>query len=214
VWSADSPQSPPVEQKIGLEPLALELPLPTPKGTPTDLPTGPQIEPLSKEPRPPFLVPPGVQNVALGKPVTGSVRPFVGELKQITDGRKSPFDRDVVELNRGTQHVQVDLGEEHAIFAIVMWHDHRSIQVMRDVIVQISNDPEFKADVKTLFNNDLDDSSGLGFGTGREYFENYEGRIVDAGGAKARHVRCHTRGGTDSPFNAWQEIEVYALPAR
>lgn len=194
-------------------PLQLKLPAPTLKGTPEDLPVGPTIEPLSDKPRPPFLTAKGVQNVALGKPVTSSVKPFTGELNQITDGKKEAFDYDAVEMKKGSQWVQADLGQACAIHAIVMWHDHRYIQVMRDVIVQVSDDPEFKNNVQTVFNNDMDNSSGLGVGTDREYFETHEGKIVDAKGAKGRYVRCYTKGGSLSALNCWQEIEVYALPA-
>ncbi|MGA4644281.1 discoidin domain-containing protein [Limisphaera sp. 4302-co] len=194
-------------------PLELKLPAPTLKGTPEDLPSGPNIEPLSDKPRPPFYVPRGVTNVALGKPVTASVQPFTGELSQITDGKKEAFDYDAVEFRRGTQWVQVDLGQPYKIYAIAMWHDHRYLQIFRDVIVQVSNDPEFKEGVITLFNNDTDNSSGLGVGTDREYFETHYGKIVDGKGVTARYVRCYTRGSSQSALNCWQEIEVYALPA-
>ena len=126
------------------EALALQLPAPTLKGTPEDLPKGPNIEPLTDKPRPPFMVPRGVTNVALGKPVTSSVAPFSGELNQITDGKKEAFDYDAVEFKKGTQWVQVDLGDAYSIYAIALWHDHRYIQVMHDVIVQVSDDPALK----------------------------------------------------------------------
>lgn len=194
--------------------LALKLPAPTLKGTPEDLPVGPTIEPLSEKPRPPYMIAKGVQNVAAGKPVTSSIKPFTGELNQITDGKKEAFDYDAVEMKKGSQWVQVDLGEAFAIQAVVMWHDHRYIQVMHDVIVQVSNDPEFKNNVQTVFNNDVDNSSGLGVGTDREYFETHEGKIVDAKTVKGRYVRCYTKGGSLSALNCWQELEVYALPAK
>src|SRR5690349_18151566 len=73
-------------------PLLLKLPKHTAKGTPEDLPTGPNIEPPSDKPPTPIQVPPGVVNVALGKPVTSSVAPYTGELSQITDGKREPFD--------------------------------------------------------------------------------------------------------------------------
>jgi hypothetical protein len=150
------------------EPLALKLPAPTLKGTPEDLPAGPNIEALPDKPRPAVMAPKGVKNVALGKTVTSSVKPFSGETSQITDGKKEAFDYDAVEMKKGTQWVQIDLGEAFAIHVIVMWHDHRYIQVMHDTIVQVSDDPEFKNNVTTLFNNDVDNSSGLGVGTDRE----------------------------------------------
>ena len=196
------------------EVLALKLPAPTLKGTPEDLPVGPNLEPLPEKPRAPFLTAKGVKNVAAGKAVISSVKPFSGELNQVTDGKKEAFDYDAVEMKKGSQYVQVDLGEACTIHAIVMWHDHRYIQVMHDVIMQVSDDPEFKNNVTTVFNNDMDNSSSLGVGTDREYFETHEGKIVDVKGVKGRYVRGYTKGGTLSALNCWQEIEVYALPAK
>jgi hypothetical protein len=196
------------------EVLKLNLPAPTLKGTPEDLPKGDMIEPLSDKPRAAYMIAKGVQNVALNKPVTGSIKPFTGELNQVTDGKKEAFDYDAVEMKKGTQWVQVDLGKAENIQAVVMWHDHRYIQAMHDVIVQVSDDPEFKNDVKTVFNNDVDNSSGLGVGTDKEYFETHEGKIVDAKGVKGRYVRAYTKGGSLSALNCWQELEVYALPAK
>src|SRR6266571_2826937 len=100
------------------EPLALKLPMHTLKGTPEDLPAGPNIEPPSDKAPAPLQVPAGVVNVAAGKPVTSSVPPFLGELRQITDGKKQPVDDDAVEFKKGVQWVQVDLGESFAIHAI------------------------------------------------------------------------------------------------
>ncbi len=196
------------------EPLKLDLPLHTLKGTPADLPVGPNIDPPSDVAPPSIEVPKGVTNVAAGKTVTSSVAPYLGELSRITDGKKEAVDDDAVEFRKGTQWVQVDLGQSFAIHAIAMWHDHRYVQVMHDVILQVSDDPEFKSGVTTLFNNDTDNSSGLGVGTDREYFEMQFGRVVAGKGIKARYVRGYTRGSNQSVLNCWQEIEVYALPAK
>jgi hypothetical protein len=209
LWGASSES---LAAEAAKEPLLLKLPAPTLKGTPGDLPSGPHLEPLSKEPRPPFLVPKGVTNLALGKPVTASVQPFSGELKQVTDGEKEAIDDQAVEMKKGTQWVQVDLGAPCAIYAVVVWHDHRYLQAMHDVIIQVSDDPEFKTGVHTLFNNDMDNSSGLGVGTDREYFETAEGKLVDAKGVKGRYLRSYTRGSSSGALNCHQEIEVYALP--
>ena len=196
------------------EPLMLKLPGHTPKGTPEDLPTGANVEPMPTKAPKPIDIPKGCVNVALKKPVTSSVAPFLGDLNQVTDGLKEPFDEQAVEMKKGTQWIQVDLGNEFEIHAIAMWHDHRYVQAMRDVILQISNDPEFKNGVTTLYNNDTDNSSGLGVGTDREYFELEFGRVVPVKGVKARYVRGYTKGGSLSALNCWQEIEVYALPAK
>ncbi len=196
------------------EGLVLELPAPTLKGTPEQLPEGPNIEPNSDKPRPALPVPKGVKNIGLGKTVTTSVKPFTGDLEQLTDGKKEAFDYDTLEMKKGAQWIQVDLGAPYTLEAIAIWHDHRYIQVMHDVIIQASDDPEFKTGVTTLYNNDTDNTSGLGVGTDREYFERHFGRVFDAKGVKARYVRGYTKGSNLSALNCWQEIEIYALPAK
>lgn len=198
----------------GSEPLAIKFPSHTPKGTPEDLPVGPHVEPLQTKAPKPLDVPKGVTNVAKGKEVTSSVPPYTGDLKQVTDGDREPFDDQAVEMKKGLQWIQVDLGQSFEIHAIAMWHDHRYVQAFHDVIVQISDDPEFKNGVTTVFNNDVDNSAGFGVGTDREYFELEFGRAVPVKGVKARYVRGYTRGSSLSAVNAWQELEVYALPAK
>ena len=195
------------------EPLKLKLPMPTLKGTPEDLPEGPGIlKPFNKADE--FNVPKGVVNVAAGKPVTSSVAPFTGELTQVTDGNKEAYDDQAVEMKKGTQWVQVDLGAPAAIAAIAIWHDHRYVQLFRDVIIQVSDDPEFKTGVTTLYNNDTDNSSGMGIGMDKEYFETRYGRVVDGKNTKGRYVRSYTKGSNQSAINSIQEIEVYAVPAK
>jgi len=196
------------------EPLKLKLPMPTLKGTPEDLPQGPGIEPPLTKPPADFIAPKGVVNVAAGKPVTSSVAPFTGELKQVTDGDKEAFDDQAVEMKKGSQWLQVDLGAPMAIAAVAIWHDHRYVQLFRDVIVQVSDDPEFKTGVTTIYNNDTDNSSGLGIGTDKEYFETRYGRVIDGKGAKGRYLRSYTKGSNQSAINSIQEIEVYAVPAK
>src|SRR4051812_44127889 len=83
-------------------PLELKLPVHTLKGTPEDLPSGPNVEPASDKPPTPVQVPKGVVNVAAGKPVTSSVPPYIGDLSQITDGKREPYDDDAVEFKKGT----------------------------------------------------------------------------------------------------------------
>lgn len=196
------------------QPLVIKFPAHTPKGTPEDIPAGSGIEPLSDKAPKPLDVPKGVVNVAKGKTVTASVEPYLGNLAQVTDGDREPFDEQAIEMKKGVQWVQVDLGQSFEIHAVAMWHDHRYIQAFRDVILQVSDDPEFKTGVTTLYNNDQDNSAGLGVGTDREYFELEFGRVVPAKGVKARYVRGYTRGSTLSAVNSWQEIEVYAMPGK
>jgi hypothetical protein len=193
--------------------LELDLPEPSFGGTPLAY-FGPNLEEPSFKPREAFMVPEGAANVARGKPVTSSVaRPIRGELKYITDGDKSYEDENLVELNPGLQWVQIDLGEPHAIYAILVWHYHAAERVYFDVVVRVSNDAEFTDNVQTVYNNDHDNSSGLGAGKDKEYVENYEGRLIDAKGAAGRYVRLYSNGNTSDETNHYVEVEVYGKPA-
>ena len=199
-----------------LAPLPLKLPPPTLKGTPDDLPKGPNVEAVQEKAPPPFMAPKGAKNVALNKKVTGSDRnPISGELAQITDGTKEAFDEQAVEMRKGVQWVQVDLGEVCDIYAIVIWHDHRVLQVFRSVVVQTADDPDFIENVTTLFNNDTENSAGLGIGFDKQYFETQFGKVIPAkAGLKARYVRCYSKGSNLSALNCYQEIEVYGQSAK
>jgi hypothetical protein len=200
-----------------LAPLPLVLPPPALKGTPPNLPTNTTAEPLSSKPRPIFYAPKGVANVALGKPVTASDSNLIGgELKQITDGKKGAYEENIVTMRRGLQWVQIDLQGEFTLYAIALWHDFSSPVVVRSVIVQVSDDPDFKTGVQTLFNNDQKNVEGLGAGTDREYFDNPltgAGKLIDAKGVKARYVRCYSHGNSDNALNTYIEVEAYGLPA-
>lgn len=197
----------------GKSPLKLEFPAPTLKGTPEDLPKGPNIEPPPTKAPTPMQIPLGATNVALGKSVTASSKPFSRDLEQVTDGKKEAFDDDTIEMKRGVQWIQVDLGATYELHVLAMWHDHRYIQSFFGVVVQVSNDPEFK-EKTTLFNNDTENAVGQGAGTDRQYFETHFGKVVDGKATKARYVRCYTKGSSNSALNCWEELEVYALPAK
>ena len=201
-----------------LVPIPLVLPPPAMKGTPQALPTNTTALPLTSDARPPFLAPKGVENVALHKPVSsGDPNLINGTLDQITDGKKEAFDENVVTLRKGLRWVQIDLKGEFNLYAVVIWHDFTTPIVYRDVIVQLSDDPEFKNGVTTIFNNDQKNAAGLGVGSDREYFENSltaAGKLIDAKGTKARYVRCYSKGSTDNALNSYVEVEVYGLAAK
>jgi hypothetical protein len=172
----------------------------------------------------PILVPQGVKNVALNKPVTSSnLHPKAGELKQVTDGKKEIEEGNLVELGSGAQWVQVDLQNIFAIHAIVVWHrkDREQAHVYHDVVVQIADDADFTVNVRTVYNNDRDNSLGLGVGTQKEYMEFNEGLAIEVHGEKARYMRCYSNGSTcisDSQLpacgNDYREVEVWGLPAK
>lgn len=198
----------------GLVPIEIELPKPMFVGTPQDTKVPNLEKPLGKE-RPPFLAPPGTKNVALNKPISSSdEEPIIGEIEYITDGDKEAADGSYVELGPFVQHVTVDLEAMHEIYAIVIWHYHKQARVYFDVVVQVADDPDFITNVRTLFNNDTDNSAGQGVGKDMHYTETNEGKLIDvlAKDIKARYVRLYSQGNTSNDLNHYIEVEVYGKP--
>ena len=191
-------------------------------GRPWDI-RSPNLEPpRGGKPRPPVMVPPdATTNLALGCRVTASAEPtFVhtkieydteplGGLPCVTDGEKE-LDAERVSLPAGTQWVQIDLGKTQEIWAICIWHEYGIPYVYHDVVVQLSSDLGFTDGVVTVFNNDHDNSSGLGIGADKEYIETNEGRFIAVEGLRARYLRFYSKGNViRKETNRYIEIEVY-----
>lgn len=196
------------------EELKFELPDPFFGGTPIDY-WSPNLEPEDYKDRPPYMAPKGTALVSKGKAVTSSFKaPLLGDLKQLTDGDKDYAKKSVVELGSGSQWVQIDLEKETNIYAILLWHFHEGKRVYFDVVVKISNDPDFKDGGTVVYNNDSDNSSGLGVGKDKEYIENNKGRLIQLpDGAKGRYVRLYSKGNTANDKNNYVEVEVFGIPA-
>lgn len=202
------------QQETGKVELKLQLPKPMFIGTPTNIKSA-NLEPITGKSRGPFMVPAGTKLLSLKRPVKSSdMQPVIGELDMITDGDKEGGDGYFVELGPGKQWVQVDLGASYALHAILAWHYHSQARVYRDVIVQVSDDKDFLKGVQTIFNNDHDNSSGMGVGKDKEYIEVAEGRLFDPKGVKGRYVRMYSNGNTTNDLNHYVEIEVYGTPAK
>ena len=165
-----------------LEEWQMNFPPPAYVGTPSQkVSTG--TDRLSQQPQLSLLLPVDARaNVASGKPITCSA-PLVleGDLSLVTDGNKSSDS--YVSLGPGLQWIQVDLGEVHEIYGVVVWHDYSTPSVYNDVIVAISDDPSFEVGVSVVFNNDADGSSGLDYELGGDpaYLETNYGRIIATG---------------------------------
>jgi hypothetical protein len=95
---------------------------------------------------------------------------------------------------------------------VLVWHFHRWARVYRGVVVQISDDPAFKRGVQTIFNNDADDTLGLGAGRDLSYVETYEGKLMEGKGAQGRYVRLFSNGSSYDDLNHYIEVEVYGRP--
>jgi hypothetical protein len=197
-----------------LVPIPIVLPQPVFEGTPRNLRV-PNLEKPRYKAREPFLAPEGVKNVARRKVVTSSdMAPIIGELSMLTDGDRSGEEGSYVELGPGKQQVTVDLGGPHEIYAVLFWHFHNSPRVYFDVIVQIADDQAFTKNVRTLMNNDDDNTAKLGAGKDMNYIETAEGRLVDGKGSIARCVRLYSNGSNANALNHYVEVEVYGRPAK
>jgi len=197
-----------------LVPLPVVLPQPMFEGTPQNMKV-PNLEKPRYKARDPFLAPAGVVNVARRKKVVSSdVAPVMGDMSMITDGDRTAEEGSEVELGPGRQQVTVDLGAMHEIYAVLFWHFHRTPRVYFDVVVQIADDQAFTRNVRTLFNNDHDNASGLGAGKDMNYVETSEGRLVDAKGSLARYVRLYSNGNSANELNHYIEVEVFGRPVK
>jgi len=202
--------------------VALDIKLPKPmfQGTPKNIKAGPTLEKYDEKPRAPFYAPEGVVNLSAKKKVTSSdSAPIIGELTMITDGDKDGADGSFVELGPDKQWVQIDLGAKADIYAVLVWHYHSEGRVYHDVIIQVSDDPEFATGVKTVFNNDFDNSSAMGAGKDLEFIDDFRGKLIktsDAQGkpAQGRYVRLYSRGNTSNDLNHYVEVEVWGKPAQ
>ena len=201
-----------VYQILGWMPLKITYPKPMFVTTPVNIRVGNLRAPM-RSMRPPFLVPKWTANVALNKPVSASDKtPIIGNVAMVTDGDKKAADGSYVELGPFLQHVTIDLEESHKIFAVVVWHYHKIPRVYFDVITQTADDPDFTINVKTIFNNDIDNSAGLGIGTDMHYIETNMAELIDAKGVKARYIRLYSNGNTMNDLNHYVEVEIYGTP--
>ncbi|WJH32180.1 discoidin domain-containing protein [Paenibacillus sp. CC-CFT747] len=166
-----------------------------------------------------------VVNIARNKAVTTNAETTSNQpLSALTDGVTTRDKYVLYSVATGPKWAQVDLGRAYGITRLNIrsdWGSSASVyRSARDVVVQLSNDPGFTSGVVTVFNNDGDNSSGLGFGTDAEYLEPADGSGKDinlAEAVNARYVRFWANGhirvnGQLNLVNTPVEIEVYADP--
>lgn len=194
----------------GQKTLTTEIPPELIEGTPMPVEV-PNLEQAPKR-APSLSVPEAAELLSLGKPVTGSDDfPIIGELDYITDGDKQAGEGYFVELMDGLQWVQIDLEQSAQIEAVWLWHYHSQKRAYHDVVIQLSDDPDFSTGVTTIFNNDYDSSAEMGRGRDQPYVETRFGKLVDADGERARYVRLYSYGNTANDMNHYIEVEVYGV---
>ena len=190
-------------------PLIIKYPKRLFPGTPVPM-DEPNIQKPSGKPPVTAMMPVGTVNLALGKLVASNeTLPVIGDLEMVTDGEKSGKDGTYVNLGFGRKWVQIDLQTACSISAIGLWHYHKDARAYRDVVVHVSNDPDF-IKYKVIFNSDHDNSSGMGIGEDMGYVETCHGKLIWCGKSQiARYVRLYSKGNTSSDQNHYIEVEVY-----
>lgn len=108
----------------------------------------------------------------------------------------------------GKQYIQLDLGKSYSIEGINIWRVWGNNRKYHDVVYQLSDDPNFENGVSTVYNNDTDNSSGLGLGNDAEYIETRKGKTLTFEPITARYVRLWSNGNTIDSYNHYSEIEV------
>lgn len=194
-------------------PLVLKLPSPVFAGTPKAAPVGVDVEP--DQPGPVIKIPKDAINIAPKAKLTCSDKNITrADLGKITDGNKEGESDSILQMKKGVQWIQFGFSSPQEIDAIAVWHAHDIAKVCKCVIVQVADDQDFTSNVRTLFNNDRQNSAGFGIGTNRQYFETFRGKTIDAKGVHARYVRLYSDGSTDNKLNEYTEVEIYGRPAK
>lgn len=164
----------------------------------------PNTEPLQRK-MVSIKVPSGYKNLAFDKEVLSSDEdPIIGDLSMLTDGDLDPHE--YLQLKPNKQWIQIDLEKQYSIYVINIWF--KRWEIMKDVIVQISNDIAFKKDVKTIFNNDLDNSSNFGKGNNLQFIDTHFGKTIQTN-STGQYIRIYSNGNCMNRNNYFTEIEVY-----
>lgn len=211
--AATSAAAPAAAPAGDMETISPKFPKPAFQGTPIPPGDVPNLD-TPKEPVTSFQAPKGTTNVALNKKVSSSdpapIIPGPDALNLITDGDADSADGCFVELMPGPQWVQIDLEAAHNVHQILVWHFHKQAVIVKGVVVQISDDPEFKTGVTTVYNADIDNAVGQGAGQDKAWVQTNHGRLINGKGTKGRYVRLWSNGSTVDDFNRYIEVEVYA----
>ena len=173
--------------------------MPTP--TPTPTPGGPTYTPT-----PTPTAPAG--NLVAGRIATTSAA-FLN-ISRVTDGDKNTANYADSYPNDNLQWIQLDIGVSYNLNDIKIWHYFGDTRSYHDVIVRLSNTADFSSGVTTVFNNDTNNSAGLGTGTNAEYTETSGGKDISFSPVNARYVRLYSNGSTANGSNHYVEVEVYA----
>ena len=141
--------------------------------------------------------------LAAGATVTGVT---AGEAARLTDGVIAAG-TDAFATLAGNS-AALDLGGQYYLNGLTVWHYFGDARTYHDVVFEVADNPGF-TNSTIVFNNDTDNSLGLGAGTDAEYPETSAGKQVLFAPLPGRYLRLWSGGNTVNDANHLTEVEVY-----
>lgn len=144
-------------------------------------------------------------NLASGASVTGIQ---AGQAGRVSDGLFGQSHSDYASVT--DNNAVLDLGGQYYIGGLNVWHYFEDARRYHDVVFEIADNPTFH-DSTIVFNNDADNSLGLGAGSDDEYTERPFGKLVQFAPVPGRYVRLWTHGNSVNRFDHLTEVELYGV---
>ncbi|NEW04977.1 hypothetical protein GK047_02955 [Paenibacillus sp. SYP-B3998] len=148
------------------------------------------------------------QNVAAGKVITSNAT--LTNKALATDG-VSNDSNSFAEAASGLKYIQIDFGASYSINKVNLWHYFSDGRTYKDVIVRLSSSSTFGSGTTTVFNNDTNNSAGLGTGTNAEYAETSAGKTITFNPVNARYLRIYSNGSSVNAYNHFVEVQAWTL---
>ncbi|WP_262680938.1 DUF5123 domain-containing protein [Paenibacillus sp. J5C2022] len=132
----------------------------------------------------------------------------------LTDGSTASGTSVVGNTGYPIAYVQLDLGTFKDVSMFKMFFQASShLYTYKDLAIQVSETADFY-DAFTIYNNDEDNSIGLGYGEDEEFIATPSGTTIMMAPKKARYIRFWVGGyesgdGVASPLTYIKELEVY-----
>lgn len=128
-----------------------------------------------------------------------------------TDG-VSNNQQQLTSIGTGLKYMTIDLGKQISLGQIKIVRNISGPRTYKDLIVQSSKTADFSSGVTTVFNNDKDNSAGLGIGLDAEYVEVAEGRTISCTTSDVRYIRVYSNGSNVDADNQFAEVEALGYP--
>lgn len=138
-----------------------------------------------------------LENLALGKPVTGSGGIGQGAYELLTDGQTESDP-----CLDGPTWVQIDLQGQFWIDTIKLWHYYVDGRTYHDNKVALSDSGDFLGEEIVVFDTNGGDD---------EYPETAEGKTITFDPIEAQYIRAWVGGSTANQWSHWVELQAFLI---